>query len=513
MASSRPAGAEERARWMLEISSEHRLRQENLAFDIDVWYPSLARYTFPTVFIPLTRPEAQAVVNYYSGRFLGRQGRLRAEDVAELRQLEGLVDREVCESFAETGAFLRLCGRSVKDAEPLDRQSVRDAYAAELERLLRSGAPAGANTKLRAVARVGWLRVRSGEEAMSLLLTSERAYADLRDWLEFGEPEQLVLRRWEPRLTYDLEFRAFVHRGALTAISQYDHYCVYPHLHALRERIEKVVVEFWREVHAHVGEDAYVMDVGVMPGAGEGGADRVVLIELSPFLECTGPALFSWKTDGEQLRNGPLQLRLRSDEYPQLDLLVECNWEDRWAQDVEHYRSFFAAAVGSAPLADQSKPAETHALFVYGTLKRGFHWNRKFLSRSRFVGEATTAERYPLVVGQCGVPYLLGDMAGEGKRVRGELWAVDGHTLAGLDEYEGVSKGHYCRRAIDVVVAGGGTATAQCYCNAISTAELRAREFVDEYTQRMHSEQYRAIRHILVKQQLYLGSPLTLASS
>lgn len=26
-------------------------------------------------------------------------------------------------------------------------------------------------------------------EAMSLLLTSERVFADLRDWLEFGEPE------------------------------------------------------------------------------------------------------------------------------------------------------------------------------------------------------------------------------------------------------------------------------------------------------------------------------------
>lgn len=40
------------------------LRSENLAFDIDVWYPPLAEhYTFGSVFIPLTRAEAQAVLS------------------------------------------------------------------------------------------------------------------------------------------------------------------------------------------------------------------------------------------------------------------------------------------------------------------------------------------------------------------------------------------------------------------------------------------------------------------
>lgn len=29
---------------------------------------------------------------------------------------------------------------------------------------------------------------------MNLLLTSERVYADMIDWLDYGEPEQIVLR-------------------------------------------------------------------------------------------------------------------------------------------------------------------------------------------------------------------------------------------------------------------------------------------------------------------------------
>jgi hypothetical protein len=49
------------------------------------------------------------------------------------------------------------------------------------------------NLKMVAIGRStpSWLKVKSGEEAMNLLLTSERVYADMIDWLNFGEPEQV----------------------------------------------------------------------------------------------------------------------------------------------------------------------------------------------------------------------------------------------------------------------------------------------------------------------------------
>jgi len=43
----------------------------------------------------------------------------------------------------------------------------------------------------------------------------------------YGEPEQIVLRRWEPDVSLDHAFRCFVHDGRLTAASQYDHYFNY----------------------------------------------------------------------------------------------------------------------------------------------------------------------------------------------------------------------------------------------------------------------------------------------
>lgn len=42
---------------------------------------------------------------------------------------------------------------------------------------------------------------------MSLLLTSERVFTDLHDWIKWGEPDQVVLRKWEPELT--LEYLSF----------------------------------------------------------------------------------------------------------------------------------------------------------------------------------------------------------------------------------------------------------------------------------------------------------------
>ena len=74
-------------------------------------------------------------------------------------------------------------------------------------------------------------------------------------------------------------------------------------------------------------------------------------------------------------------------------------------------------------------PAGYRHLFVYGTLKRGFHWCSKYLhSRPSsantegegervpavYVGEAVSVSAHRLVVGACGVPYLS---LGEGEKV------------------------------------------------------------------------------------------------
>ena len=282
----------------LSIRSEHTLRSENLPFDIDVWDPRLKAFTFPSYFLPLKRSEAAAIVRFYQYNNNIRPAELDGGDVAVLRRLQGRIQTTLDAHFPRGDtAFVRMCGRSPKDGDPLDPSRVMSAYeAAKRELVSAGGRDDDVMTRLLAIARTSVLSVTSAEETMSLLLSSERVFSDLRDWLAWGEPEQIVFRQWEPAMTYDFEFRVFVCGGAVTAISQYDHYGVYPHLTPLKARIQRALLAYWTTMHAAVGLQEYVADYAFLKGDDED-SDRVVLIEISPFMTCTGSAMFKWSTD------------------------------------------------------------------------------------------------------------------------------------------------------------------------------------------------------------------------
>eukprot|EP01126_Amoeba_proteus_P051453 TRINITY_DN6143_c0_g1_i1.p1 TRINITY_DN6143_c0_g1~~TRINITY_DN6143_c0_g1_i1.p1 ORF type:complete len:391 (+),score=58.23 TRINITY_DN6143_c0_g1_i1:81-1175(+) len=293
----------------LSIRSEHTLRSENLPFDIDVWYPLLKEHTFPTYFLPLSVKEARAILNMYQTSILRRKW-LRPEDVDTLRNLEDRIGLLMNKHFQGKSAFMRLCGRSPKDADPLNHQQVMESYYSWMEKLVAEGySTKDPNTHFMAFVKFNWMKVTTAVEVMNLLLTSERVHIDMDDWLRYGEPEQIVLREWEPELLIENEFRAFVFKNKLNAISQYDHYGVFPNLSKIKDRVQNKILDKWNEVHELIGEDSYVIDFGYLPEK-----DCVCVIELSPFLDCTGPACFRWSIpeDREILRNGPFEFRLNS---------------------------------------------------------------------------------------------------------------------------------------------------------------------------------------------------------
>ena len=162
-------------------------------------------------------------------------------------------------------------------------------------------------------------------------------------------------------MTLEYEFRAFVCNDRLCAISQYDHFGVYPHLVALKHQIQDMIVAKWTEVHAHVAESSYVIDFAYLPSC----PPRVVVIEISPYLPCTGSALFRWTADKDLLANGPLEFRLTDRTQPQIGELLESNWEDRWRIDVPPYDHYYSSATTSAPDGDQS-PQSIGTSFMNG---------------------------------------------------------------------------------------------------------------------------------------------------
>ena len=163
-------------------------------------------------------------------------------------------------------------------------------------------------------------------------------------------------------------------------------------------------------------------------------------------------------------------------------------------------------------------PSPTILLFVYGTLKKNFHWNQKFLSlRARFIANAQTLKPWPLVVGRCGVPYVLLKQPGPlgEQRVHGELWRIDEESLAALDDYEGITKGYYGRDQVECEVEANescpdGVVKAQMFgvtdpSHFWDEDELRSLHCISEYSLERHKESYSAIEHISLKQQLYLA--------
>jgi hypothetical protein len=106
------------ARSALSIRSEHTLRSENLPFDIDVWYPRMRRFTFPTHFLPLRRREAAAVVRFYQMTNNIAPALFDADDAAAIRSLEArvqqLMDRIVVRRDVCTCCLVSLIGDGVR---------------------------------------------------------------------------------------------------------------------------------------------------------------------------------------------------------------------------------------------------------------------------------------------------------------------------------------------------------------------------------------------------------------
>lgn len=171
----------------------------------------------------------------------------------------------------------------------MDCTAVINRYQQELCALLEAGQLDNGNTKMIAICRTSTMKVPSGKDAMSLLLTSERVYSDMLDLIKYGEPEQICLRQWMNELTLEYEFRVFVYNHNITAISQYDHYTYFPTLDSLKPIIQQGIYEIWTRMHAMVGSSSYVVDIGYIPTKPDG--SKFVVIEFSPFLPCTGAAL------------------------------------------------------------------------------------------------------------------------------------------------------------------------------------------------------------------------------
>ena len=129
-----------------------------------------------------------------------------------------------------------------------------------------------------------------------------------------------------------------------------------------------------------------------------------------------------------------------------------------------------------------SEPSTIY-VFVYGTLKRG-NYNNRLLEGSVFVEEATV-KGYGLTPGG-GFPYAL---PCQNMTARGEVYAVEEHTMARLDGLEGFPY-HYVRDFVDVRLRCGMVVQAWLYVSAQPDHQRHRGTLVEEWERTPFEDRY-----------------------
>ena len=329
-----PANKHERsANW------DHKYRHQNMSVDMDVWYPMLKSITFKTYFIPLKYREAEAIINFNYLRNKNREGFFTKEDTKVLRQLEQKVDHYFNTiDDLKNGAMFRLSGRSGKDMDYYENTEIFKAYQDNLEKVSKklNKDKNDTNTKYVAIATLmNRFKVNNGKDVLNVLLTSERLFLDLKDWLTHGGREQIILRKWDDSLCSDKEFRGFVQNNELRAICQDERFALFQDLIDNRELYEKLINDYFNTTLKPLMKiPNYIVDFAILKN------NEVKMIEFSPFLRCTSACLFRWDINYDEMLHGTGKLTVRDKESESIGYFVK-EWETYQSKKSDHFDNYF----------------------------------------------------------------------------------------------------------------------------------------------------------------------------
>lgn len=345
---------------IISNSYEKKIRDKLVVeclYDVESWYESLKDFTFKTYFLSMTIKEGKILRKYYKYRFLNGE-KLNETEIAQLNQLKDKIDLVIKEQFPNQGIFLRLSTRSPKDsALDFSDEKKNEIYCKGIIETLKNNNITGEiiNSRIEnslkndktnpgkqkndefylnllndeesnAIlvyamnASKQSLKVFNGEQALDLLSSSERVSVNLCHLLIYKELEEvsifplnqeeelckIVFRQWVD--INDLEeFRCFFYQKKLTAISQYNFYIYDKNLKDKKEEIKEKIHEEFLKIVPFLNVENGVIDFAVLN-------NKVWVVELNPFNDYegagTGGALFSWNTEMELLKNGPLTIRV-----------------------------------------------------------------------------------------------------------------------------------------------------------------------------------------------------------
>ena len=380
-----------RANW------DHKYRHQNMSVDMDVWYPMLKSITFKTYFIHIKYCEAEAIINFYNYRVKRQKNAFTSKDTKILLELQNKIDYYFnTYDDLKNGAMFRLTGRSGKDMDYYDNKEIYKLYLDNISNIskklnLDEKEP---NTHYLAITTLmNRFKVSCGKDVLNVLLTSQRLFLDMKDWLSHGGKEQIVLRKWDESLSSEREFRCFVVNNELKAICQDERYAFFPELVKNKDLYEKIINDYFNNTFKKMMKiPNYIVDFAILKN------NEIKLIEFSPFLRCTSARLFRWDNNHEEMLNGNGKLTVRTEPHPEIDMFVK-DWENEILKPSEHFDDFFIYDNSDNSYfiylkylnpfniynyffvnKTQENKFKNRNIFVVSVLKNNFYWSKKYIT-------------------------------------------------------------------------------------------------------------------------------------
>jgi hypothetical protein len=295
--------------------------EDDKKFYLESFYNKISDFTPKSYFIELTIEEATAIISFYKYNFLRYDNEFTKTDLNNLNKLKSKLETQIkqIKNFNKF-FFVRLSNRSPKDGQLFSKQNLKEKFNEELAELKSLETPNiknlkitdeefEGNQKLLAYFKIKdkyFIKCESADDAMNLILTSERVYLDLlREIKSFKNVNykfetRVVLREWVD-MNGSMEFRCFVKDNTMLAITQYNHYILVEELlnNDFLLSIRDKIYEYWNSNIKSRLEylSDYVIDFAVLDSG------SLIVVELNPFNKLTGSSMFDWDTDKDMLLN------------------------------------------------------------------------------------------------------------------------------------------------------------------------------------------------------------------
>ena len=528
-----------RANW------DHKYRHQNMSVDMDVWYPFLKSITFKTYFIPLKYKEAEAILNFNYYRNKGKKDKFTKEDTKILRNLEKKVEHYFeTHDDLKNGAMFRLSGRSGKDMDYYDNEKIYSLYQENLKRKCKElGTDENdINTKYVSITTLmNRFKVNNGKDVLNVLLTSERLFLDLKDWLNHGGREQMILRKWDDSLCSDREFRAFIQNNELKAICQDERFALFKNMVENKDLYEKLINNYFKTALQPLMKiPNYIADFCILKN------NEVKLIEFSPFLRCTSACLFRWDINYDEMLHGDGKLTVREKECENLEYFVT-EWEAQQSKPsdpfdnyfiedeekknegfIDKAKNFFSNLFGKKQNENninentikeenkitntenkENKKFENRKIFVVSVLKTGFYWNPKYITydgnENKVLGKGVL-EDHTIYVDKNGFGWILEK---KGKKCYGEVIDVEYEDFLDVEFFYGQKD--TLMQEITVKVDDKDVKVYAYIVKEIwENVKVKNEEEneIEEYGLDLQEKKFNPMKHIINQQERYLNMSL-----